>query len=312
MIRFIVFLFLTFIFTIEGVLAGTVRLRLDSNLVDDSYIVSNRSSFNGGFHPDAEVTFFSSSSRRTRTCIRFRAFPDLILQADINLIQAIRLNLNFDDPFGYIPVELSIFKNLDDWEESTITWGNRPGIDATALDSILITVEGWNSFLVTDVVKDWIVDEIPNYGFTIKMTHEQPPTQKRINLWTSDNSSYGLRPILEFDSPLFPDTLITDIPTSLDNDIRDQGSLENFTLYQNYPNPFNPQTRISFELLQAAFTQIIVYDIQGRHIKTLVNERKAAGSHNVEFNAEGLVSGAYFYRLEAGDYLETRKMLLIR
>jgi len=85
-----------------------------------------------------------------------------------------------------------------------------------------------------------------------------------------------------------------------------------FTLDQNYPNPFNPSTTISWQSPVGSHQTIKVFDILGNEIATLVDEYKPAGRYEVEFNAERLVSGIYFYQLKAGEFLQTRKMLLIK
>jgi len=83
-------------------------------------------------------------------------------------------------------------------------------------------------------------------------------------------------------------------------------------LRQNYPNPFNPVTIISFELPRASQVNLTVYDILGREIAVLVNDRKNAGIHQVKFDGSDLASGVYFYRIQTGTYMETRKLLLMR
>jgi hypothetical protein len=83
-------------------------------------------------------------------------------------------------------------------------------------------------------------------------------------------------------------------------------------LYQNYPNPFNPNTIIRYQLPKSALVNLSVYDILGREVSVLVNERKKAGYHEVKFDGTGLSSGVYFYRLTAGSYVETRKLVLMR
>ncbi len=85
-----------------------------------------------------------------------------------------------------------------------------------------------------------------------------------------------------------------------------------FKLAQNYPNPFNPTTTIEYQLPSASFVKLEVFDALGRKVSTLVNERKSAGAHQVNFNATGLASGTYFYKLQAGNTVETRKMLLVK
>ena len=85
-----------------------------------------------------------------------------------------------------------------------------------------------------------------------------------------------------------------------------------FSLSQNYPNPFNPSTNIKFDLKHSSLTKLIVYDILGKEIATLVNEKLNAGSYEAEWDGSSYPSGIYFYILRAGDYKETRKMILIK
>ncbi len=86
----------------------------------------------------------------------------------------------------------------------------------------------------------------------------------------------------------------------------------NFYLEQNYPNPFNPTTTIRYNLPQSGFVKLKVFDLQGREVKTLVQENKSAGENSVLFEASNLASGLYVYRIEAGRYNATRKFLLIK
>ena len=101
--------------------------------------------------------------------------------------------------------------------------------------------------------------------------------------------------------------LITDIKESLSNRTK-----FSYYLYQNYPNPFNPSTTISWQLPVSSWQTLKVYDLLGNEIATLVNEFKPAGSYEVKFDASALSSGTYFYRLQAGKYVETKKLILLK
>ena len=85
-----------------------------------------------------------------------------------------------------------------------------------------------------------------------------------------------------------------------------------YVLEQNYPNPFNPKTVISYQLSVASQVHLGVYDLLGRAVAVLVDEKKGAGSHSVSFDGMGLASGVYFYRLTAGSIVECRKMVLAK
>ena len=100
--------------------------------------------------------------------------------------------------------------------------------------------------------------------------------------------------------------MITDIEEN-------QGTLPwKFSLEQNYPNPFNPATIINYSVPKTAFVTIKIYDILGREIKTIVNEEKIAGNYSVQFNGTGLSSGIYFYRMKSGDFVQTKKLVLLK
>ena len=85
-----------------------------------------------------------------------------------------------------------------------------------------------------------------------------------------------------------------------------------FTLEQNYPNPFNPTTTLSFTIPSSSFVNLKVFDVLGSEVATLVNEPKAAGRYSVDWNAAGLSSGLYFYRLSANRKTELKKMMLLK
>ncbi len=85
-----------------------------------------------------------------------------------------------------------------------------------------------------------------------------------------------------------------------------------FVQHQNYPNPFNPTTVISYSVPTSCQVRLTVLDILGREIVELVNEQKFAGTYEVKFTASNLPSGIYFYRLTAGSFSETKKMILIK
>ena len=87
---------------------------------------------------------------------------------------------------------------------------------------------------------------------------------------------------------------------------------KNFTLFQNYPNPFNPDTKINYSAPNISFVTIKVYDVLGNEIATLINEEKKSGNYQVEFKGSNLSSGVYFYRMQAGNFSNTKKLILIK
>jgi hypothetical protein len=103
---------------------------------------------------------------------------------------------------------------------------------------------------------------------------------------------------------------ISTIATSVKNNSPIHASV--FSLGQNYPNPFNPSTVITYQLPANSFVTLRVYDEVGREMRTLVNERQTIGNHSLTFYAGELPSGIYFYRLQAGSYIQTKKFVFIK
>jgi hypothetical protein len=85
-----------------------------------------------------------------------------------------------------------------------------------------------------------------------------------------------------------------------------------YSLSQNYPNPFNPSTTIKYSVPERSRVTLTIYGILGNEIETLINEEKEAGSYAVTWSNQRLATGVYFYRLTAGKYTQTRKMMLVR
>jgi Secretion system C-terminal sorting domain/Sortilin, neurotensin receptor 3, len=102
----------------------------------------------------------------------------------------------------------------------------------------------------------------------------------------------------------------TDNPVGLIN--YNNQTPESYSLEQNYPNPFNPVTNIKYSIVNSGFVKLAVYDMLGRELKSIVNENQRPGTYTAQFDASKLTSGVYFYRLETPDFVETRKMILVK
>jgi hypothetical protein len=87
---------------------------------------------------------------------------------------------------------------------------------------------------------------------------------------------------------------------------------ENFQLKQNYPNPFNPVTKIEYQIPFESKVKIIIYDVEGKVVKILLNEQKSPGTYEIVWDASEFSSGVYFFKLSAGSFVETRKMILTK
>ena len=204
-------------------------------------------------------------------------------------------------PFSaQIPVELTSFSaNLSNGNV-ILNW-----ITATELNNSGFEVQKGNHTSTSLSVTEWesigfvngngTSTEVHNYSFTDKNTNE-------------GKSYYRLKQI-DFDGS-FEYSNIVEIDLTMPIV---------FSLEQNYPNPFNPATKIKYSIpnvtlsgIEGSRVILKVYDILGNEIATLVNEEKPAGNYEVNFNASKLASGVYFYQLQAGSFVETKKMILIR
>jgi len=114
----------------------------------------------------------------------------------------------------------------------------------------------------------------------------------------------------EFGDGVYLDSICVITPVGIHN-----GGTEtpvNYSLSQNYPNPFNPTTIINYQIPKAGNVKLVVYDVQGKETAILVSQKQSAGSYSVDFNGNDLATGIYFYQLTAGDFTNTKKMLLIK
>ncbi|MFA4818833.1 MAG: T9SS type A sorting domain-containing protein [Patescibacteria group bacterium] len=114
------------------------------------------------------------------------------------------------------------------------------------------------------------------------------------------------------DNQILGSTVTVMVNVTVATGVEDESVPTRYSLSQNYPNPFNPATTIRFGLPNSEYVNLIVYDLLGREVATLINESKLAGYHTVEFNPGNLPSGIYLYKLTAGKFTKTEKMMLMK
>ncbi len=172
-----------------------------------------------------------------------------------------------------------------------------------------------------DVVLNWsTATETNNRGFNIEKSTDKnnfinigfvkgngTTTERSVYTFTdknieSDNYYYRLKQI-DFDGT-YSYSPIVKVNTGINNLL--------YKLVQNYPNPFNPNTMISYSVPEKSFIRLEIFNSLGQKVRTLINGEKEAGSYSVEFNAENLPSGVYLYKLDAGKFFETKKMMLLK
>lgn len=248
---------------------------------------------------------------------------------------------------GRNPASFQVWKSTD----NGATWFPIPGTFNTAGDPITVTVSAtsFSEFTVSDadnplpvqlnsftgistirgVELAWgVSSEQDNAGFIVFRDGQQiahysttPELQGRgttseaktyryvdasSNLEVGKSYTYTLRSV-DFDGTIHTISRNAVVQVSQTPNVAFAYKLE-----QNYPNPFNPSTRITFSIKDAGFVSLKVYDLLGREVATLVNERRAAGIYDVNFNAANFGSGVYFYTLSSGGFSQTKKMLFVK
>jgi hypothetical protein len=154
----------------------------------------------------------------------------------------------------------------------------------------------WIRYLMDEAIA---TINIPSTGLHVVQVYMREPSFKIDKLVLTTDEWYE-----PFDEDWYgpPETLAE----ATDIKISEMGIPEAFSLAQNYPNPFNPSTMINYQLPMASTVELSIYDLLGHKVATLVSERQQAGQYQVTWHAEGLPSGIYFYRLQAGAFTATK------
>ena len=168
--------------------------------------------------------------------------------------------------------------------------------------------------LPTNIIIDsiFINSTVFNYIGSLPITIEPGNSEEFTVDFTPDSlNEYKCKLILHTNKGMKSILLtgVCDIPPFAANGIE---GLNEYKLSQNYPNPFNPVTTIKYQFPERGFVTLKVYDVLGNEVATLVNEEKPAGGYEVEWNASDLPSGIYFYRMRAGNFIDTKKLILLK
>ena len=173
------------------------------------------------------------------------------------------------------------------------------------------TVQNYTLGEIWGTMSCWIV--CPYYGYCFGYLGSAGITSidtvdKRVLGWIDFeiDMGYTVSAYGSFNVPYCLPTIIS-VPENSYNNLPNS-----FELHQNYPNPFNPSTTIEFDLPKTSAVTLKVFNILGEEVTTLVSDRLSAGSYSYDWDASSLASGVYLYRLQAGDYVQTRKMVLMR
>ena len=191
-----------------------------------------------------------------------------------------------------IPVELTSFTATSEQNSVSLNWQT-----ATETNNSGFEIERSQTSNVKGQMEWNEVGFVPGFGTT---------TEPKSYSFTDENLSagkyqYRLKQI-DFDGS-FEYSNIVEVEVMVTKD---------YSLSQNYPNPFNPATLISFSIPNDEFVSLRIYDVLGREFAQIINERRSAGTYQIEFNGAALNSGVYYYTLTAGSYTETKKMMIIK
>jgi len=241
----------------------------------------------------------------------------------------------------FLFVVVSIFtltrSSLAQWVQTNGPGGGTVNCFAVSGTNLFAGTDGGGVFLSTDNGTNWtavnngLPDNTSVYAFAVSGTNLFAGTSGGVFLSTDNGTSWtpvnnGLTypyphvyALAASGTNLFAGTYhggvwrrpLSEMITAVD-DIPGNELLRNFSLEQNYPNPFNPTTTISFILPSKSFVSLKVFDALGRQVASLVNEELPAGRYTQQWDAAGLPSGMYYYRLQTGSYAETKKLVLLR
>lgn len=214
--------------------------------------------------------------------------------------------------WAYLETDIPVFGVPDSINFDARTDGKKHLIDLAIEDnngeSFTIRVKKWAESTDFDIYPSLLSDLSPVDPFS---TFYYPITIKSIGFKLASDQQTGER----YTGSIFIDNLEVVYPNQTAVSNERTGDIEiptDVSLKQNYPNPFNPNTKISFTLPSANQVDLEVFDILGRRVASLVDERLGAGSHTINFDASSLSSGIYLYRLTAGEATISRKMTLIK
>jgi hypothetical protein len=203
--------------------------------------------------------------------------------------------VQLDPPVSNVQVRTTFYISGDGinfCEVSPIEFG-RGTIGANWAQEIL-PIQGQNPPAMVTAIRIKI-----ELGFDGQPSNDSIRCKIKWDYWNFSSFSYPQREIDDFEGGI----------TGIQN--QNQMAKE-FSLSQNYPNPFNPKTKIAFTIPQRSHVSLKVYDIAGREMKALVDGEMGKGSYEADFDASSLASGTYFYRLEAKDFVETKKMTVVK
>jgi type IX secretion system substrate protein len=290
-------------------ITGTVRYRDNNMNVSSGYVKAYRHSYLGLLDVVDSAAIQTDGTYRLihipRDTIDLMAFqndedalefvPTYYLST-INWQDAGHLYLNSDTS----GIDIRVFRITNDGLSSGKISGYIYGYTASWLGISDARLYAWNSntyrmYSISGQTGAYSIDSLPSGFYQIICNRINYPTQTR-NVYLGRNNRTDIN--------FYFDHLVG---IKKENEIP-----EKYSLSQNYPNPFNPATNIRFDIAGKQFVVLKIFDILGKEILTLVNEELNPGKYNIDWNAANFPSGVYFYRIQAGDFKDSKKMVLIK
>jgi len=281
----------------------TVTIRLNHSTGQDAYIADNYLNIPWPNHPDLVSTSWTNGLNPASARCPFQFYLNSIPNHS-NIIDA-RLSLYANpDPINYNHAgenESYIRRIVSQWNANSVTWETHPDFtyhNQVFLSRSISPMQDYLNINVTNLIRDMINNPASGYGFLLMLRFEYPYAS--MNFASSDCIDSSKRPLLQITySPVGINPVSNEIPSQ-------------YKIYQNYPNPFNPVTNIKFDIPRKSYTKIDIFDMLGKNVETLVNETIDAGSYNLDWNGENFSSGEYFYRIVTDDFVETKRMTLLK
>ncbi len=291
-----------------------VQPAFDNNITNNIKVAGNFTNNNPNFDLTSKGTFTFNGSGNQTIYSASTPLPD----------KATFVNLVIDKPSGSLTMlsDISVETSFTPTQGSLDLNGNILYVNGEVYNGPLpVELSSFSAVILEDRIKlKWRTEtEVSNYGFEIHRStqndnwsllgfvvgHGNSNSPKDYSFVdenaTAGKYSYRLKQI-DTDGK-FEYSKIVEV---------DLGSPMNYELSQNYPNPFNPSTTIRFSVPESSFTNLTIFNSLGEKIEELVNEVKEPGVHSIQFNAQDLSSGTYIYRIITNDYVQTKKMVLLK
>lgn len=284
----------------------------------DIYLLGTTTSIYPGYGRNIEVIKIDSSGQKiwSNYIIGYEDYDEYPMDIIIDKINDVYVTGSVADyyPPGYISnlfITVKFNQNGDSlWSDILGQQGNYPGI------GVVLNVDENNDLYVAGGLSrepfvagiyDMMVLKYNSDGDTIwtirRNIYSTDTTPVDMLLNTKDDFTIILNGIQRYVTIRYSDNMV---------DVYEEISVNQFELHQNYPNPFNPTTTISYSIPEASHLRLELYDVLGNKIKSLLDEYQKAGSYSFNFNGSELSSGIYFYRLSAGQFIQTKKMILLK